>query len=138
MNNMEYISGVHALNIPCELDTCGDWHVSSLDWENITLMTSKDSIFGNYGIETDKIIPEHSERYNVANTLRAILDLMYLGKTGYLIGFKEDFICNDKYTYELFEKVLLLKDCNNWNKIDKLMTHEYYNQWVRYKEKHNV
>lgn len=135
---MKYISGIHALNIPCELDTCGDWHVSSLKWENITLMDSEDSIFGNYGIEKNKIIPEHSEKYNVANTLRAILDLMYLGKTGYLIGFKEDFICNNKYTYELFEKVLLLKNCDNWNEIDKLMTTEYYNQWVKYKEKYYV
>ena len=29
---MKYISGINALNLPCSLDTCGDWHTSALQW----------------------------------------------------------------------------------------------------------
>jgi len=48
---MEYITGIHALNIPCKLDTSGDWHASALKWEKISTAESKDSLFGDYGIE---------------------------------------------------------------------------------------
>jgi len=27
---MQYISGIHALKLPCALKTCGDWHCSAL------------------------------------------------------------------------------------------------------------
>lgn len=34
---MKYISGVPALNIPCELNTTGDWHSACNDWDNLKL-----------------------------------------------------------------------------------------------------
>lgn len=33
---MKYITGVYGLNIPNTKETCGDWHSTSLDWNNIT------------------------------------------------------------------------------------------------------
>lgn len=135
---MRYITGIHALNIPCELDTCGDWHVSGLNWKKITEKESKDSIFGDYGIENNKYISHLDISYNVANTLRAILDLMYGNDLLILSGFREDFICNDKYTIELFDKVLMMRDRPNWKQIDKLMEKEYLMKWVDYKEKQSV
>ena len=51
---MEYISGIHALNLPCELETCGDWHTSALQWKRPLMRESNGSLFGDYGIEKTK------------------------------------------------------------------------------------
>ena len=119
---MKYISGIYALNLPCSLETTGDWHQSSLDWNNIPYKESDNSIFSSWGIEKQK------DR-NVANTLRAILDLIEDGDLKYLIGFRDDFICNDKYDLTFFNMVIKLKNKNNWNDIDSLMFKEYKNKW---------
>lgn len=74
---MKYITGYKALNLPCSLETTGDWHQSSMDWENIVFSNSEDSIFGDFGIEYCYSVPNHiGEKIATANTLRAILDLM--------------------------------------------------------------
>ena len=126
---MLYISGIHALNIEDSLETCGDWHTSALQWERIDLLDSDKTIFKDWGIETDKSIPEHDELYNVANTLRAILDLMVKGSTRYLKGFRDDFICTDRYNQEFFEKVVVLRDLPHWNDINNLMKREFMFEW---------
>jgi len=58
---MKYITGIHALNLSCELETCGDWHQSAIQWVHPTILESIGSIFGDYGIEHNKPIPEHKE-----------------------------------------------------------------------------
>ena len=126
---MLYISGIHALNIEDSLETCGDWHTSALQWENIKLLDSDKTLFKDWGIEIDKSIPEHEDLYNVANTLRAILDLMVQGSTGYLKGFRDDFICTDRYNQEFFERVWLLRDLPHWNDINNLMKREFMFEW---------
>ena len=126
---MLYISGIHALNIEDSLDTCGDWHTSALQWERIDLLDSDKTIFKDWGIEADKSIPEHDELYNVANTLRAILDLMVKGSTRYLKGFRDDFICTDIYNLEFFEKVWMLRDLPHWEDINSLMKREFMFEW---------
>ena len=126
---MLYISGIHALNIEDSLETCGDWHTSALQWERIDLLDSDKTIFKDWGIETDKSIPEHEELYNVANTLRAILDLMVKGSTRYLKGFRDDFICTDRYNQEFFEKVWMLRDLPHWEDINNLMKREFMFEW---------
>ena len=126
---MLYISGIHALNIEDSLETCGDWHTSALQWKNIKLLDSDKTLFKDWGIEIDKSIPEHEDLYNVANTLRAILDLMVQGSTGYLKGFRDDFICTDRYNQEFFERVWLLRDLPHWNDINNLMKREFMFEW---------
>lgn len=129
---MLYISGVHALNIENSLNTCGDWHTSSLNWSDIKLVNSEQSLFGNWGIELNKKIPEHTELFNVANDLRAILDLMLQNNLGFLKGFYDDFICTDEYNAEFFSKVQLLKNCEHWSQIDELMKQEFMFNWIDY------
>ena len=131
---MKYITGIHALNIEDSLETCGDWHTSALNWQSIELNESEDNIFGDWGIEKGKEIPEHTELYNVANTLRAILDLMIKGSTRYLKGFRDDFMCTDKYNREFFEEVMKLRGLSNWGDINTLMKQEFMYEWDRYVE----
>lgn len=126
---MVYISGIHALNLNCNLDTPGDWHQSALRWEKLTLRDTSESIFGEYGLEYNKTVPDHKEHFCVANHIRAILDLISEGSFSLAKGMRENFICNEKYTEEIFNKVILLKNSPNWNEIHEFMRREYYRKW---------
>lgn len=130
---MLYLSGIHALNIENTLNTCGDWHTSALDWSNIKLADSSNSVFEDWGIEMNKSIPEHTELYNVADDLRAILDLMQKEENlGYLKGFRDDFICTDEYNDIFFQKVILLRNLKHWHNIDELMQREFMFEWQNF------
>lgn len=137
-----YLSGIHALNINCQLNTTGDWHSSALRWNVIDerLVDSEKSIFGDYGIEINKSISFVNEKnkYNVANHIRACLDMLAEGKLAELQGMRKDFICTDEYDDEIFEKVLLLKTQPNWNEIDAFMKKEYMLKWVNYKKNNSL
>ena len=129
---MLYISGHQALNLPCSLETCGDWHTSALRWDKLDLRESNNSIFKDYGIEECASVPYHKGKYMIANTIRAALDLMIDSRFGVLQGLKEDYICNDKYTEELFNMVLKLKDEHNWENINQFMKREYLLEWCEF------
>ena len=128
---MRYVTGIHALNTPCSLDTCGDWHQFSIQWERPNIRESIGSLFGDYGIEKNVQILGSESMHNVANHIRALLDLLEEGNFGIAQGMKEDFICNDSYTEEIFSKVKMMKDLANWNEIDRFMEKEYYPEWKK-------
>lgn len=131
---MKYITGIHALNLCCQLDTPGDWHQSGIQWVTPVIRESQYSIFQNYGIEPNHKIPEHTDVFYVANHIRALLDLLDEGNFLVAQGMRNDFICNSKYDYEIFSKVLLLKNNINWPQIDKFMEKEYKLKWLKFKE----
>lgn len=131
---MKYVSLIHALNLPCKLDTSGDWHIFAIQWEKPHILESNNSIWGDYGIELNKKIPGHEGLYNVANHIRAILDLLYVGNFSVAEGMNNDYICNSKYDKEIFEKVIMLINEPNWEKIDEFMTKEYLKKWVEFKK----
>lgn len=136
---MLYITGVHALNIENSLETCGDWHTSALDWSKITLVDSEKSLFKDWGIEANKTIPDNEGLFNVADDLRAILDLMLdKNNLGYLKGFRNDFICVDTYNELFFSKVVLLKSLPHWEDINKLMKSEFMFEWDNFLERLGV
>ena len=135
---MRYISGIHALNLPCSLQTCGDWHCSALRWRDICFRDTETSFFKDYGIEFAKRIPEHEEIYAVANHIRALLDLLETGKFSVAQGMNRDFIGNDDYTGEVFDKVALMKPLLHWAEIDRFMAKEYYCRWIDYKRQVNL
>ena len=53
---MKYVTGIFALNLPCSLDTCGDWHSCSINWDNVDIRESNNSILKDYGIETNQSV----------------------------------------------------------------------------------
>lgn len=131
---MKYISGIPALNVLCSLDTPGDWHAPSVDWKTLELYESEEMFFKNYGIENNKTIPQNTPKYNVANHVRAILDMFQLDNFAYLKGMRNNFIETDKYDDEIFQKVYSMKVLPNWGKIDAFMEKEYMLKWISYKE----
>jgi hypothetical protein len=130
---MKYITGLHALNLPCCLNTCGDWHASGIQWDKPDMADTDNSIYGLYGIEFEKQIPGHTETYAVANHIRALLDLLAQGKIPIAQGMKKDYICNDGYTEEIFSRVIKLSGQTDWSRIDKFMHKEYGRQWQLWK-----
>lgn len=132
---MKYVTGIHALNIPCSLETCGDWHASALRWNKIDIRESDESVFGDWGIEKGKRIPEHDGSYNVANHLRAVIDLMISGQFSVIQDMRDDFIVTDIYDDELFNHVLKLRKMHNWNSIDAFMEKEYKRKWREWRRK---
>lgn len=127
---MKYITGIHALNLKCSLDTAGDWHQSSLKWEQIKFNESQNSFFGVYGLEVHDDVPEHPGEFIVANHIRALLDLLVEGDFGIAQGMNEDFVCNPKYNDEIFSKVIKMKELSHWEKIKLFMFNEYGTDWI--------
>lgn len=136
---MKYVTGIHALNLPCYLeDTTGDWHASALRWEKITFNESEGSPLGDYGIEYHEDIPEYAENIKChywANTIRACFDLLILGNFAVAQGMRNDYICTDRYDYEVFRVALKLKNLPNWDRIDKFLEREYMLKWIKFKNK---
>ena len=126
---MKYVSGIYALNVPCSLKTCGDWHSASLNWHSLSIKESRGTLWGDYGIEKNISIPCHDESFNVANHIRALLDLLVDGSFSYAQGMKRDFICNDSYNEEIFKLIYKAKDNPNWNQIDTFLHKEYGREW---------
>lgn len=131
---MKYLTGIHALNIPCSLETCGDWHASALKWKYLKFLDTEDAFFGDYGIEGGKTIPNHEGTFNVANHIRACLDMLYLGDFANLQGMCDDYLVVNKYNTEIFEKILLLKTHPNWEEINRFVCKEYKRKWIDFKK----
>ena len=127
---MKYITGIHALNTPCSLDTTGDWHYSSIDWSNPVVKESSYSFFGDYGIE------EHDTQNwghtFIANHIRALLDYMIDDNMVGPQGMRNDYICNEVYTPLIFEKVYEMRNLTHWDDINRFMIKEYRIDWVNF------
>lgn len=130
---MEYVTGVYALNLPAPEGTPGDWHFSALDWHNVRISDTNNSIFGEWGLHTYEV-PYHGNMI-VANHIRACLDLIEQGNFGTPQGMRNNFIDDEKYTPIIFSKVVLLRNTDSWDKIDSFMGSEYFCQWTDFKER---
>jgi hypothetical protein len=99
------------------------------------MFESNDMFFKDYGIESNHTIPEHpGEAFYVADTIRALLDLLETNNFAIAQGMNEDFICNDKYDTIVFDKVSMMRTLPNWDKIDVFMEDEYRLKWLEYKK----
>lgn len=135
---MKYITGIHALNLRCSLETCGDWHQSGIQWTRPTIRDSAESVFGDFGIEKNSNVPENPGTHWVADHIRALLDLLAEQSFGYAQGMKNDFICNDAYTPLIFDKVQLLSRVYYWPEICEFMGKEYGLQWLNFLQQRNI
>lgn len=134
---MLYITDIHALNLPCALGTTGDWHHSAIQWDSPRTLESSESPFGDWGIEADRGIRyagQTIEHANVANHVRACLDMIERGRLTCAQGMREDFLDGDRtFDEDIFSRVALLRFRDNWNEIDAFMKREYGMDWVDWK-----
>ena len=131
---MKYISGLHALNIPCRLETSGDWHTLSLSWETIPLWNTEKSPFGTEGIERHQSLMGKKGTFYIANHIRACLDLLLAGDFSNLPGMRRDYICTDIYDADIFAAVWKLHKTAHWADIDRFMEKEYRMKWILFRK----
>ena len=139
---MKYISGIFALNIPCPLGTTGDWHRSSLTWNKLRLHESDDSVMKEKGIEKDVYVRELGGRYNVANHIRAIADLLDDGDYVTAEGMRNDYLDDDRrFDSTLFEYVYALKETKSecdWWRISLRGEQDYMLKWLKFLEEKGI
>lgn len=135
---MKYITGIHALNLPCSLQTFGDWHRGGIQWGKLTIADTDSSVLGTHGIEDFDGVPEHPGTHKVANHIRAILDMLVDSQFSYAQGMRKDFICNDSLDTEVFEQTLKLKGLPHWAQINDFMGHEYGLRWLSFLQKNQL
>lgn len=128
---MLYITGMHALNLPCSLNTTGGWHTACFDWGNLTVGDTTGHLLGDWGIETCVISDD--ETVLIANTLRACVDMLISGDFLNAAGMRDDYICTDEYDDELFVHIDMLRDLPQWQQIDRFMRKEYELKWLHHK-----
>lgn len=129
---MKYITGLHALNLDCSLNTCGDWHTSGIQWESPFIKESINSTFGNYGIEDNCRVPQHPGSHKVANHIRYFWIYWRMA----ISVMHKECICTDEYNSEIFEKILLLKSHENGKTVNSFMGKEYGRKWLDFIKYH--
>ena len=133
---MKYITGIFALNLTCNLDTPGDWHQSSLSWDKPDIRESSGSFFGDYGIEENYSVPmRKGKTCKTANHIRAILDLLADKNFPVLQGMRNNYIDNNKYDNEIFEKIYLMRSLPYWQEIKEFIGKEYMMKWINFLKK---
>lgn len=139
---MKYLTGSLAFKLPCELESCGLWSVSRKDWENANnfdMRESDDSVFKKYGIEENKVVPFQTDEngqpvlYNVANHIRAYLDMLDNKDFESLKGLFYEAINSAKCRAEIFRMVVLkFRSTDKWTAVYRFMQEEFGNVWFSY------
>lgn len=134
---MQYVTGYLAFGIPCELPTPGKWNITKseyLDDKLFKLVNSEDSPFGDYGIEKNKLVP-HREfcLFNVANHVRAYVDMIYAGEFDKLKDLFFECINNAKAREDIFMLVYgKLRKLACYREVNEFMCEEFGNSWHAY------
>lgn len=136
---MKYITGIIALGTECRLESKGIWNVRKKDFlneDNMKLIESDDTPFKDWGIEKDKIINYHEfALYNVANHVRAYIDMLYFGKFEEAKGLFAEAIDNAKCRSDIFMLIYgKTRHLAEFTEIDEFMTEEFGNAWIAYKD----
>lgn len=125
---MKYLSGQFALNLPDRLGTPGDWHSGAMNWAKASLLESNNRFFGDYGIEKNRDVPFSDQKINVANHIRASLDLIEQGE--FAKAHDMNIFIGDEYREEVFDKVYEMKEQENFEEIKLFMMKEYGVPWI--------
>ena len=127
---MKYITGLHALDLPCSLETCGDFHHLP-DWKHPMVMNTEKAFFGDWGLEWHEIPGQGGKRVPVANHIRACLDMLEMRDYANLQGMNAVYLDAPRYNEFIFEQVLRMRALPYWKEIDAFMESEYFMFWVR-------
>lgn len=137
---MIYLSGPLAFGVPCSLNTEIEWRFGRSDWtdENMSkcMRESDNSILGTYGIEENVFIerkPLHT--YNVANHIRAYLDMLLEGRYEELRGMFDCYIKVGIYRRDMFEVIIhKMLHLDTYKDINNFLYEEFGSAWVSWNE----
>lgn len=134
---MRYLTGILALGIPCELKTAGKWNVFRADFmdpEKFKLVESDESVFGDYGIEENKLVPGREyATWSVANHVRAYVDMVEQLMFDELEDVFYECIQDGKARQDIFMLVYgKLRNTAHFHEINVFMECEFGNAWYSY------
>ena len=131
---MKYVTGMQALNIQCPLDTTGDWHPFTTNWDNLHFQESDDNPLKDFGIYKTKIpLRKDDKEYFVADHIRACLDMLQNGDYFQPEGMRKDYLDDDpKFDKLVFPQVVKLSELDNFDKIVQFFEREYKARWFRF------
>lgn len=134
---MRYITGILAFGVQCERNSTGKWNLTKsefLDEKLMELKESDDYPFKDYGIEENKLIPYHDIcTYNVADHVRAYVDMIYEKRFDELVGLFYECIVDMKCRGDIFMLVYgKLRHLAGFQKVNQFMTEEFGNAWLSY------
>ena len=135
---MKYLTGLIAFGIPCNDYSCGVWNYTKQNFTDPKWLEPKESdktLFGDWGIEKDKIIPYHEdeELFNVATHKRAYLDMLFDKRFKELEGLFFYAINDMKCREEIFDQVHRhLSHPDVHKDVYDFMSSEFGNAWLSY------
>lgn len=134
---MKYITGYLAMGVECERPTPGKWNITKqeyLDDEMFKLRESDESPFKDYGIEKDKLVPYRMFcTYNVADHVRAYVDMLFDGEFEKLEGLFAECVNNAKAREDIFMLVYgKLRHLACFREVNEFMEKEFGNAWYSY------
>lgn len=134
---MRYITGIIAFGVECQRNSIGKWNITKNDFLNEKLMELKESDespFKDYGIEENKIVPYHDFcTYNVADHVRAYLDMLHEGMFSELKGLFYECIGDGKCRHDIFMTVYgKLRHLAEFKEVNEFMLEEFGNAWISY------
>lgn len=108
--SMRCITDTHALNMECDLGTMDGWHRSGIDWARLRMLDSASVLWVDRGIEvgSSRAVPLNPGPYNIANFVRALCDMAFMGRFRAAKGMGNEFIDGDSYDSEVFSHVAML------------------------------
>lgn len=135
---MKYLTGILAMQIPCDLPSQGIWRLSRKDFLNdelFVLKESDDSRYKDWGIEQNKIVPGREFMlYNVANHVRAYIDMLEDMQFDTLKGLFMEAIAEPKCRHDIFMAAYgKLRHLADWQEYNSFMKKEFGNSWESYK-----
>ncbi len=135
---MMYLTGRLAFGIPCSLDTPGDWEILDDEYatDEFKLVDSTGSPYGDWGIEQNVLVPTKEYcLHNVANHVRAYLDMIYNKQFDELNLVFEKCIDNGNVRKDIFMMVLgKLRMLPDYDEYNKFMQDTFGNAWESYKQ----
>lgn len=140
---MRYVTGIIALGTECELNTPGLWNIPKetfIDEKMCKNVESDESPFKDWGIEQNKIIKYREFcLFNVANHVRAYVDMLYDGKFDELKDVFFEAINDSKSRQDIFMLVYgKLRHLAQFKKINEFMEQEFGNAWLSYMDAINT
>lgn len=136
----KYISGWEALNIPIDNKGAVDWHPVQYFHTNnpnqYIKLYDRDNILGDIGISKKHVSFPSNELVYIADTTRAIIDILITVKQDFMIkslyGCRYDFL-NEIDENVLWERIIYLIK-NNHSKKDRLLSFLRKEFPIRYKK----
>ena len=135
---MRYVTGRCAFGVIDDTPSVGIWNIRKSDFlgEGFIERDSEDSIFGDWGIQKNVLIPYREFcTFNVANHVRAYCDMLEMGMMTDMKGLFAEAIDNAKCRLDIFTLVYgKMRNTELFEFVNIFFLEEFGSDWTSYKD----